>query len=91
MTTPLPDPLAGEVTGVGLVAVMEPAADRETRAPFPPEMKVGPCLAARAEDHGLIVRAVGDRIGFSAPLIITPDHSADRYARFGAALDETHG
>ncbi len=84
-------PLAGEVTGIGMLSVMELVADRETRAPFPPEMKVGAYLVARAEEHGLIIRALGDRIGFSPPLIITPAQIADMYASFGAALDETHG
>ncbi len=83
-------PLAGEVAGVGMLSVIELVADRETGAPFPPEMKVGPYLVARAQDHGLIVRALGDRIGFSPPLVMTPDQVADMYDRFEMALEETH-
>ena len=83
-------PLAGEVTGVGMLSVIELVADRDTRAPFPPEMKVGPYLLARAQDHGLIVRAMGDRIGFSPPLVMTPDQVADMYDRFEMALEDTH-
>ncbi len=83
-------PLAGEVAGVGMLSVMELVADRNTRAPFPPEMKVGPYLLARAQDHGLIVRALGDRIGFSPPLVMTPDQVTDMYDRFEMALEETH-
>ena len=83
-------PLAGEVAGVGMLSVMELVADRETGAPFPPELKVGPYLLARAQDHGLIVRALGDRIGFSPPLVMTPDQVADMYDRFDMALEETH-
>ena len=82
-------PLCGEATGIGLLAVMELVADPETKAPFPPEMKVGPYLLARAQAHGLIIRALGDRIAFSPPLIITPEQIADMYTRFATALDET--
>ncbi|MHA1108659.1 MAG: aspartate aminotransferase family protein [Alphaproteobacteria bacterium] len=82
-------PMAGEITGIGLLAVMELVADPETKAPFPPEMKVGPYLVARAQEHGLIVRALGDRIAFSPPLVISTGQINDMYAAFAAALDDT--
>ena len=61
----------------------------ETRALLDPPGKTGPDLVARAHEHGLIVRALGDRIAFSPPLIIS-DAEIDRmFDRFAAALDET--
>lgn len=81
-------PLVGEVNGVGMLAVAELVADKAAKTPFPAG-KVGPCLLARAEEHGLIVRALGDRIAFSPPLVITGEEIEDMYARFGRALDDT--
>jgi 4-aminobutyrate--pyruvate transaminase len=83
-------PMAGEIAGIGMLSVVELVADKETRTPFPPEQKVGPYLLSRALAHGLIVRALGDRIGFSPPLIMRPDQIGDMYDRFAAALEETH-
>ena len=82
-------PMAGETAGVGMLSVLELVADPETRAPFAPERKVGQYLVARAQAHGLIIRALGDRIGFSPPLVISADEIDDMYARFSRALDET--
>jgi len=81
-------PLAGEVAGVGALAVCE-LVDPGTGAPFAPARRVGPKLVARAQEHGLIVRALGDRIGFSPPLVIAEAEIAEMYARFGRALDDT--
>ncbi len=81
--------LVGEVNGVGMLAVAELVADKATRAPFPAAAKVGAYLVARAEEHGLIVRALGDRIAFSPPLVITGPEIEDMYARFARALEDT--
>ncbi len=82
-------PLAGEIAGIGLVAVVELVADKQTGRLFDPVGKVGTYLMGRAEEHGLIVRALGDRAAFSPPLIITGDEIDEMLARFGRALDDT--
>ncbi|NQU72982.1 MAG: aspartate aminotransferase family protein [Rhodospirillales bacterium] len=82
-------PLVGEVDGVGMLAVAELVADRDTNEPFDPALKVAPYLLNRAQAHGLIIRALGDRIAFSPPLVITGDEINDMFARFAAALDDT--
>ena len=82
-------PLAGEVDGIGMLSVIELVADRETKRPFDPTRRVGAYLLDRALGHGLIVRALGDRVAFSPPLIISQDEIAEMYDRFGRALDET--
>ena len=43
----------------------------------------------RAQEHGLIVRAIVDSIAFCPPLISTEEEIAEMYRRFGLALDET--
>jgi 4-aminobutyrate--pyruvate transaminase len=81
-------PLVGEVRGVGLVGAIELVRDKATKEAFRPDERIGPRVAKAAETHGLIVRAMGDSIGFSPPLIITADEIDQMLARFGKALDD---
>ncbi|MBM3523092.1 MAG: aminotransferase class III-fold pyridoxal phosphate-dependent enzyme, partial [Alphaproteobacteria bacterium] len=80
-------PLVGEVRGVGLVGAIELVADKTTKAPFAPEQRVGPAVAKAAEENGLILRAMGDSVGFSPPLIIGEGDVDEMLSRFGRALD----
>ena len=73
-----------------MLAVMELVADKQTGTPFDPSRKVAPYLLDRAAEQGLIVRALGDRIAFSPPLIISDAEIAEMYRRFEIALHETH-
>ena len=82
-------PLIGDTDGVGLLAVAELVANKETGESFPAEKRVGPYLLDRALDHGLIVRALGDRIAFSPPLVINQSEIEEMFKRFGKALDDT--
>ncbi len=82
-------PLVGETMGVGLVGAVELVADRETGKPFDAADRVGLRVAAKAQAHGLIVRAMGDRVAFSPPLIISEAEIGTMFDRFSAALDET--
>jgi 4-aminobutyrate---pyruvate transaminase len=82
-------PLVGEVRGIGLIAGVEIVADKESRTPFDPKLAIGGHVARFAQEHGLIVRAMGDSIGFSPPLIIAPAELNELVTRFGKALDDT--
>ena len=82
-------PLVGEVRGVGLIAAVELVADKASKRPFDPVGKVGGSLFNRAQEHGLIVRNLGDSIAFCPPLIITAEQLDEVVARFSKALDET--
>ena len=48
-------------------------------------------MAALAQKHGLIIRAMGDTLAFSPPLIIGEGEIDEMLARFGRALDEAAG
>ena len=80
-------PLVGEVRGVGLIAAVELVADKPTKAKFEPG-RVGPWIYARAHDHGLVIRAVGDAICFCPPLIVTEAEIDEIVSRFATVLDE---
>lgn len=82
-------PLVGEVRGVGLIAAVELVADKKTKAKFDPVGKVALYLFERAQEHGVILRAIQDHIAFCPPLIVTPEQIDQIVERFGAALNET--
>ena len=84
-------PLVGNVRGVGLMAALELVADKESKRSFDPSFKVKDYLRARAQEHGLIVRAVlsGDTIAFAPPLIITQEEIGEMMTRLSRALNDT--
>ena len=83
-------PLVGEVRGIGLVAGVELSKDKATKTSFDPKEGVGPYFAAKALEHGLILRAIpGDTITLCPPLIITAKEIDELLARFGRTLDDT--
>ena len=82
-------PLVGEVRGKGLLAGVELVANKDTKKAFDPKYGVGKYCADRAEEHGLIIRAIGDTIAFCPPLIITESEIKLMISRFNAALDDT--
>jgi len=82
-------PLVGETRGVGLIGAVELVADKATKRPFDPAKKVGLNCGNRAEEHGLIIRALVDSVAFCPPLIITEAEIDEMFNRFSRALDET--
>jgi 4-aminobutyrate--pyruvate transaminase len=82
-------PLVGEVRGVGLVAGIELVKNKATKEAFDPKQAVGQYLGKRAQEHGLIIRAMVDNIAFTPPLIISEAEIDEVLVRFRKALDET--
>ncbi len=82
-------PLVGEVRGVGLMAGIELIEDKASRKPFDPSLGVGPYCMQKALDRGVVLRALGDTIAFSPPLIITEPEIDIVLDRFGEALQDT--
>ena len=80
-------PLVGDVRGVGLIAGVELMADKGRREPYPASAGIGFQVQAACEAAGLIVRAIGDRIAFTPPLVITEAEIGVLCDRFGAGLD----
>jgi len=79
-------PLVGEVRGEGLIAAVELVADRASRAPFPKEVGAGLRLHELCLEEGLLVRALGDSLAFSPPLVISEDELAEAVRRFARGL-----
>ncbi|CAD5376486.1 Putrescine--pyruvate aminotransferase [Pseudomonas sp. OF001] len=82
-------PLVGEVRGCGLIAAVELVGDKDSKAPYLATGTLGRYLAGRAQQHGLITRAMGDAIAFCPPLIIDEQEMGLLLERFERALDDT--
>jgi 4-aminobutyrate--pyruvate transaminase len=82
-------PIVGDVRGVGLMAGVEMAPDKNSRRPFSQVGKAGARAFAAALENGLVVRVIGDTIAFCPPLIITEEQSLELVSRFTRVLDTT--
>jgi 4-aminobutyrate--pyruvate transaminase len=82
-------PLVGETRSVGLIGAVELVRDKQTKEIFDPKLGVPAYCVKRAQEHGLIIRAIVNSIAFCPPLVSTGEEIAEMYRRFGLALDET--
>ncbi len=82
-------PLVGEIRGVGLMAGIELVEDKDSRQSFDPGLGVGPLCMQKAIERGLVLRALGDTIALSPPLIVTEEQIDTILDRLGQALDDT--
>lgn len=64
-------PIVGEIRGVGLIGAIELTSDKRTRKRFEKLGRVGVICRDHSIANGLMVRAVGDTILFSPPLVIS--------------------
>ena len=65
-------PLVGETRGKGLIGAIELVKNKKTRERFPEDMSVGYRCRKHCFANGLIMRAIGDTMVLSPPLVITP-------------------
>ncbi|WP_435170016.1 aspartate aminotransferase family protein [Falsirhodobacter sp. 1013] len=79
-------PNVGEVRGEGLIAAVEFVSDKATKAGCQPVGKLAQAVAAACQEHGLILRAIGDAVCFCPPMIITKAQTQELLRRFDAAM-----
>ena len=84
-------PLIGERRGLGLMAALQIVRDKETRALFPAEANAAITCRDAAYRRGLIVRAIGQSIVLSPPLVFTHTEVDETIEILVAALDEVEG
>jgi 4-aminobutyrate--pyruvate transaminase len=82
-------PLVGDCNGIGLIGGIELVADKKTKRNFEPSKLVGLHCTGRAQEHGLVHRAIGDRLAFCPPLIITEAEIDRMFDACEKALDDT--
>ena len=82
-------PLIGEIRGVGFIAAVELVADKSEKTRFEPLRRVGSYFNARCQEHGMIVRNIGDSIAFCPPLVTTAEEVDLIINCFSKALEDT--
>lgn len=81
-------PLVGEVRGVGMLGAIELVQDKATRKRYEGR-GVGMICRQFCFDNGLIMRAVGDTMIISPPLVISKDEIDELVAKARKCLDLT--
>lgn len=84
-------PLVGEVRGIGFLGAIELAKDKTTRERFADVGTTGALCRDHATGNGLIMRAVGDTLVVSPPLIMSKPEIDELVKRAREALDMTAG
>ncbi|MCW2308937.1 aminotransferase [Rhodobium gokarnense] len=87
-------PIIGEVRGAGLMWGIELVEDKDTRAPFAPDLKVGLSFDHIAYENGLICRCMDDTLGYAPPLIVGEadvDEIAEKTEKSLRALEKQLG
>jgi putrescine---pyruvate transaminase len=80
-------PIVGEVRSIGLMGAIEIVKDKETRARFEGEGRGGVAVRDHAIANGMMLRAVGDTMIMSPPLIWTRETIDMACERIVKALD----
>lgn len=88
-------PHVGDIRGRGMFRGLELVADRETKAPFDPNLRLHARVKAAAMDNGLLCYPAGgtidgrtgDHILLAPPYIVTEEQIDEIVARLGVAID----
>jgi 4-aminobutyrate--pyruvate transaminase len=82
-------PLVGDARGIGLAGGCELVQNKTTKAAFDAKLGVGAKCMQLCQEHGLIVRAIGDVIALCPPFIVTEDDIDEIFERLRRGLDAT--
>ena len=82
-------PIVGESRSIGLMAAIEIVADKETRQRFANNLKAGTRCRDFCFSNGLVMRAVGDTMIVSPPLVMEHSHIDELIEKAWRCLDLT--
>ncbi|QBX34949.1 aspartate aminotransferase family protein [Paracoccus liaowanqingii] len=82
-------PLVGEAVMTGLIGAIQLCADKGARRAFDDDLGVGMMCREHAFANGLIMRAVGDRMVVSPPLVLTHAEADELVEKAWRVLDLT--
>ena len=82
-------PLVGETRGIGFLCALELVKNKDSRESFEPTGSAGILCRNIALQNGLIMRAVGDTMIISPPLIMSEDQIDDLVTLASKSLDDT--
>jgi adenosylmethionine---8-amino-7-oxononanoate aminotransferase len=77
----------GDIRQKGLMVGIEIVADRVTKEPFPPEMKVGQRVIRKVREKSIILRPLGDVIVLMPPLSSTEEEIRHLVGSVGWAIE----
>ncbi|MDX1266546.1 MAG: aspartate aminotransferase family protein [Oceanisphaera sp.] len=83
-------PLVGETRGLGLLAALELVADKSDNRRFDEDVGAGTLCREHCFELGLVMRAVGDTMIVSPPLVISRAEVDELIAKARQALDLTY-
>jgi len=83
-------PMIGNVRGVGLLAAIEVMADKKTKTPFDPALKIPTKIMDAARDRGVLLRSLGDSLVCSPPLIVKPSDIEEITGVLALAIDDVY-
>ena len=83
-------PLVGNVRGIGLIGALEFMADPKSKKPFDPALKVPVKVMDALRRQGVLLRALGDSLACSPPLIISTEEIEVMMSALSVALDEVY-
>jgi len=83
-------PLVGESRGLGFLGALELVQDKTTRARYDPVVEAGTRCREACLQLGLVLRAVGDTIIISPPLIMSESEIDEMLSKVVQGLDETY-
>jgi adenosylmethionine-8-amino-7-oxononanoate aminotransferase len=85
----LDHPLVGDARSRGLVGALELVADKATKRPFDPSLKLSDRVTRASHRNGVIFRAFGDNILGFAPALTIADAELDAmFERLTRTLDD---
>ena len=82
-------PMVGEARVVGMIGALELMKDKSSRTPFETTGTVGGLCRDKCFQNGVVMRAVGDAMVLSPPLIISRDEIDELVTLARKALDDT--
>ncbi|MDH5187720.1 MAG: aspartate aminotransferase family protein [Rhodospirillaceae bacterium] len=82
-------PLVGQVRGRGLIGALELVKNKETRERFDPAGRAGTICRDHCFENNIIIRATGDAMLFSPPLVITKGEIDELMEKAKKCLDLT--
>jgi putrescine aminotransferase len=82
-------PIVGEARSLGLVGAIEIVRDKAGRERFPKDLGAGTRCRDICVDNGLVMRAVGDTMIVSPPLIVEDAHIDELVEKAWKCLDLT--
>jgi putrescine aminotransferase len=82
-------PLVGQTRGIGMLGALEIVKDKTTKEKFTTDGAAGVACRGHCFASGVVMRAVGDTMFLSPPLVITNDEIDELFQKVRQALDLT--